>query len=58
MVRYPLAADEDVTQERAVQDVGVDSTRALHCRPNGVNGFEKPTLDGGVDQRYRMVQVC
>jgi hypothetical protein len=23
-----------------------------------VNGFEKPTLDGGVDQRYRMVQVC
>ncbi|MBB5411046.1 hypothetical protein HDG34_005003 [Paraburkholderia sp. HC6.4b] len=23
-----------------------------------VNGCEKPTLDGGIDQRYRMVQVC
>lgn len=34
MVRYPFAADEDVTQERAVQDVGVDSARAPRGRTN------------------------
>jgi hypothetical protein len=32
----------------------IDSVR----REPHVNGCEKPTLDGRIDQRYRMVQVC
>lgn len=35
VVRYPFAVDEDVTQERAVQDVAMDRTRAQRGRANG-----------------------
>ena len=34
VVRDPFAADENVTQERAVQDVGVDCARAQRGRTN------------------------
>lgn len=35
VVRYPFAADENVTQERSVQDVAMDRTRAQRGRTNG-----------------------
>jgi len=34
VVRYPFAADENVTQERAVQDVAMDRARAPRGRTN------------------------